>query len=281
VGVGFLPAAVPVHFSGGPGDDQLRIAGGSLAPPDVTMDGGPGNDGMFIGQGLPAMPPATATVLGGDGNDEVRIAAGTLATADLGAGNDRFTVTGFGRAIVGAGEGNDRGVFAAATAASSRLAGGPGDDTMSTGRGLAAVSTCGPGRDRMQSVAEAVALDCELGDQAIALPGRDGIGPTTVTFSRLLTAGIRVGPVGLTGRLRVYFVADQSAVRRRVPRIGSVELRVRRGQTPTVRSRMSPRERARLGSRTSIKATLVAELRDAGHQWRRFRRVTTVRLPPR
>jgi hypothetical protein len=97
----------------------------------------------------------------------------------------------------------------------------------------------------------------------------------------LLTAGIRVGPVGLTGRLRVYFVADQSAVRRRVPRIGSVELRVRRGQTPTVRSRMSPRERARLGSRTSIKATLVAELRDAGHQWRRFRRVTTVRLPPR
>jgi hypothetical protein len=40
----------------------------------------------------------------------------------------------------------------------------------------------------MQSVAEAVALDCELGEQAIALPGRDGIGPTTVTGGSLTAA---------------------------------------------------------------------------------------------
>lgn len=218
-------------------------------------------------------------MVGGDGNDELQLNASSRATVDMGAGNDRFTVTSLGQATVDAGDGNDRGVVFAANPAGSRVAGGLGDDGLAIGKGLAGVSTCGPGRDRMQSVREAVALDCERGDQVIPLPGRNG--RSTVTFGRSLRSAVRVGPIAFSGRLRVYFAASLSAVRRRVPRIGLVELRVRRGQTVTARLRMSARERARLGSRRSLKGTLVAELRDAGHFWTSFDQFDTLRLPPR
>jgi hypothetical protein len=120
--------------------------------------------------------------------------------------------------------------------------------------GAQATVDLGEGNDRF-TVASSGTGTVDAGDGN----DRGKLAATNAAGSRI-AGGLGDDTLGVGRRLRGYFVADQSAVRRRVPRIGSVEVRVRRGQTTTVRARMSARERSGLGSRRSLKATLAVEL---------------------